>query len=86
MNNNPFSLDFGAEPNLYIARNAERKKIIDTFSSKIPSTHIFLLLGARGTGKTVLMPAVSHELTLEKSGILSTEASYGRVDFCLPFF
>lgn len=62
MNNNPFSLDFGAEPNLYIARNAERKKIIDTFSSKIPSTHIFLLLGARGTGKTVLMPAVSHEL------------------------
>lgn len=62
MLNNPFSLDFGAEPNLYIARENERRKILDTFTSEIPSTHIFLILGARGTGKTVLMTAVSHEL------------------------
>jgi hypothetical protein len=28
----------------------------------------------------------TYKDTLEKSGILSNEASYGRVDFCLPFF
>ena len=60
--NNPFSLDFGAEPNLFIPRHTERSKILDTFMSDIPSSHTFLLLGARGCGKTVLMTSVSHEL------------------------
>lgn len=67
MKNNPFSLDFGAEPNLFIPRFAEYNKVIDTFSSETPSSHIFLITGARGTGKTVLMTSVSHELRKNKS-------------------
>lgn len=47
--NNPFSLDFGTEPNLYIPRTEEQNKIINTFNSEIPSTHMYLLLGARGS-------------------------------------
>ena len=59
---NPFSLDFGAKPNLYIPRLEEQNRIISTFSSTKPSSHIFMLIGARGTGKTVLMTSISHEL------------------------
>ena len=59
---NPFRLDFGAKPKLYVSRIHEQSKIIDTFSSEEPSAHIFMLIGARGTGKTVLMTAISHQL------------------------
>lgn len=59
---NPFSLDFGSRPNLYIPRTLETNKIISEFTSQKPSTHIYLLLGARGCGKTVLMTSVSHKL------------------------
>ncbi len=62
MKNNPFSLDFGAEPNLMIPRYTEQNKIIETFTAESPSTHIFLLVGARGSGKTVLMTSVSHKI------------------------
>ena len=62
MAENPFRLDFGAKPNLYVSRTHEQSKIIDTFTAEEPSTHIFMRIGARGTGKTVLMTAVSQEL------------------------
>lgn len=62
MKDNPFTLDFGAEPGLYIPRLAEFNKIIDTFESDRPSTHMFILTGVRGSGKTVLMTMVSHRL------------------------
>ena len=62
MRENPFSLDFGMKPSLYIPRYEEQRKIIETFSSETPSAHIFLLTGARGSGKTVLMTSVSAQL------------------------
>lgn len=62
MKNNPFCLDFGAEPGLFIPRLAEHNKIIQTFESDTPSSHIFILTGVRGSGKTVLMTTVSHQL------------------------
>ena len=67
MQHNPFSLDFGAEPNLFIPRNSEQNKIINTFSDERPSTHMFLLTGARGSGKTVLMTSISHIFRDEKN-------------------
>ena len=63
---NPFSLDFGAEPNLYISRDSEINKIISNFNAEIPSTHIYMLTGVRGSGKTVLMTSISHRLAKEK--------------------
>ncbi|MBQ9438313.1 MAG: hypothetical protein IJU50_08265 [Lachnospiraceae bacterium] len=62
MDENPFSLDFGATPNLYIPRFAEMNKIVSTFSAEMPSTHIFMIMGACGSGKTVLMSTVTEEL------------------------
>ncbi len=65
MRNNPFCLDFGSTPNLFIPRYSEINTIVNTFCSEIPSSHIFMILGARGSGKTVLMGAVKEELTKE---------------------
>ena len=62
MTENPFSLDFGAKPTLFIPRYVEMSKIIKTFSAEKPSTHIFMIMGARGNGKTVLMSAVTEKI------------------------
>lgn len=69
MRNNPFSLNFGSEPGLFIPRYDEQNRIRDTFMSENPSTHIYMLMGARGTGKTVLMTSVSHDICWEKNWI-----------------
>ena len=70
--NNPFSLDFGAEPYLMIPRFSEQTKIMDTFLSDNPSSHIFLLVGVRGSGKTVLMTSISHKIR-EQEGWLHVD-------------
>lgn len=59
---NPFSLDFGGKPNLFIPRYTEMNKITTSFTAEKPSTHIFMIMGARGNGKTVLMTAVTEKL------------------------
>lgn len=60
--NNPFSLDFGALPNLHIPRLNEISQVISTFSSERPSSHVFVVMGARGSGKTVFMTDISRKL------------------------
>ncbi|MBR5178541.1 MAG: hypothetical protein IKW90_07050 [Lachnospiraceae bacterium] len=62
MKNNPFSLDFGGTPYLMIPRHIETQKIVNAFSAELPPTHIFMIMGARGNGKTVLMSSVKDEL------------------------
>jgi len=62
MKNNPFSLDFGGKPKLFISRMREMDRIISTFLSPVPSAHMFMILGARGNGKTVLMSAATEKL------------------------
>jgi len=59
---NPFSLNFGREPNLYIPRLEEQEKITSTFNSDNPYTNVFMIVGARGSGKTVLMSEISHSI------------------------
>jgi len=69
MRDNPFSLDFGSTPRLVIPRNTETGKIISAFSAEIPSTHFFMILGARGNGKTVLMTSIKEKLLKDNSWI-----------------
>lgn len=66
---NPFSLDFGAVPNLYIRRTEESNRIISTFQEENPSSHMYIIMGARGTGKTVLMTSIAHTLRDEDKWI-----------------
>ena len=69
MLNNPFSLDFGGTPYLMIPRHLETQKIVSSFSAELPSTHIYMILGARGNGKTVFMSSVKDELISEDGWI-----------------
>ena len=59
---NPFRLDFGAKPKLYIPRKDGEETIINTFLSKEPSTHLYMIIGARGMGKTVMMTSISQKI------------------------
>lgn len=52
---NPFTLTFGKEPLLTIRREDINSKLIQEFTSSNPSSQTFILIGARGVGKTVLL-------------------------------
>lgn len=55
MGNNPFTLMFGKEPNLTIHREDILSEISSDFSSKVSNSQMYIMIGARGAGKTVLL-------------------------------
>lgn len=55
MSDNPFTLMFGKEPYLIIKREQIISKIDNDFLSRLPTTQVYVLIGARGVGKTVLL-------------------------------
>ncbi len=55
---NPYSPTFGAPPAAYIHRDFEENKILNDFCSPLGTIKSYMILGARGVGKTVLM----HEM------------------------
>lgn len=52
---NPFTLTFAKVPNVIIERNKQKNQIEDMFNSMTPSNMIYMITGARGTGKTVML-------------------------------
>jgi len=52
---NPFTLTFAKLPNILIERNAQKNQIENMFNSMTPSNMIYMITGARGTGKTVML-------------------------------
>ena len=63
---NPFTLDFGREPNEIIPRIRTTEELISTFTAENPSHHISMITGIRGSGKTVFMTAVSKQIAAQK--------------------
>ena len=57
---NPFTLDFGTEPTSYISRKQQTDQIIKTFSADPSPSHIYMITGVRGTGKTVLLSEIEN--------------------------
>lgn len=55
MSDNPFVLMFGKEPYLTIKRDQIVSDIDNDFNSKYPTSQVYVLIGARGAGKTVLL-------------------------------
>ncbi len=70
MATNPFTLMFGKEPNEIIRRDDLIAEIANDFSSKNPSSQAYLLLGARGAGKTVLLSELYKHFEAEKDWIV----------------
>ncbi len=67
---NPFTLTFGKSPNKIISRYEYASETIDTFQSKTPISHAYLIEGVRGSGKTVLMTTIEKQLAQEKNWII----------------
>ena len=58
MNSNPFTLMFGKEPYLKIKREQIISEIDIDFLSPLPTSQVYILIGARGVGKTVLLSEI----------------------------
>lgn len=63
MTTTPFSLTFGKEPANYIERLEENSEILSEFSSDSPTYYSYLIIGVRGSGKTVFMSNIAKELS-----------------------
>lgn len=53
--NNPFSIVFGKEPQMYVKNSNQFDEVKNNFISDNPFTTTYLITGVRGSGKTVLL-------------------------------
>lgn len=60
---NPYTISFGKEPDQMIPRPMQNDEIIENFTAENPSTQVYLITGVRGTGKTVMLTDIAHELS-----------------------
>lgn len=55
---NPFNVTFGKEPNEIISRKDELSEIYDSLSTGLSNDEVFIISGARRSGKTVAMTTI----------------------------
>ena len=67
---NPFNISFGKEPTCMNTRAAQMNEVIETFRSETPSTQAYMITGVRGSGKTVTMSRIEHELAKDNKWIV----------------
>ncbi len=68
--NNPFTINFGKTPDLYISRISQTNRIIEDFSDPNVPNQVFMITGVRGSGKTVLMTNVARILGEQEEWIV----------------
>ena len=59
---NNFTITFGQQPSSYISRVEASKRIYNDFLLDFPLSHIYIISGVRGAGKTVLLTNVSNKI------------------------
>lgn len=67
---NPFVVTFGKKPANYISRPKEFEKIIFDLEQEPASIQSYLITGVRGSGKTVLMNAITSHFTQQDEWIV----------------
>ena len=67
---NPFSITFGKKPNEYIDRYRLENEIIEDFSAEQPTNNVFIISGARGSGKTVMLNSIANHFEEMESWIV----------------
>ena len=60
---NPFTLTFGKNPLESVERPVQNNEILDAFTSDTINQQMFIITGVRGSGKTVMMSKICHELS-----------------------
>ena len=66
---NPFTLTFAKVPNVLVERNTQKKQIENMFNSMTPSNMIYMITGARGTGKTVMLSELINSFSEDKDWV-----------------
>ena len=67
---NPFTLSFGKKPFEYIGRDDIKNELISQIQSEPIVSNCFVITGVRGSGKTVMLTAVSKHFEAEKNWIV----------------
>ena len=67
---NPFSIAFGMEPIQYIDRVSKTDEIINNFDERSPSNRAYMIMGVRGSGKTVLLSYLSDHYSQKENWIV----------------
>ena len=67
---NIFTVTFGQLPSSYINREHVSEKICNDFCLDFPLSHIYIISGVRGSGKTVLLTDVSKTIEKKKDWIV----------------
>ena len=67
---NIFTVTFGQLPSSYINREHISDKICNDFCLDFPLSHIYIISGVRGSGKTVLLTNVSKSIEKKKDWIV----------------
>lgn len=68
--NSSFSLSFGLLPSSYINREYASKQICDDFSLDFPLSHMYIISGVRGSGKTVLLASITNKMKEDNNWII----------------
>ena len=53
MSRNPYTLLFGKQPVTFLPRAVQREMIIDEFCEDVINEQAYVIIGLRGSGKTV---------------------------------
>ncbi len=67
---NKFTVTFGQLPSSYINREHVSDKICNDFCLDFPFSHIYIISGVRGSGKTVLLTNVSKNIEKKKDWVV----------------
>ncbi len=70
MSKNPFSISFGTEPLNYVDRVNEKMEIVEDISGDFPSNHAIIIVGPRGSGKTVFMTSICNDLLKDEKWLV----------------
>lgn len=73
---NPFTLTFGQKPLEMIPRDEQLSTIMLNFDDRVPVSHIYMIVGVRGSGKTVMLSQLS-ELYKKKDSWIVINLSSG---------
>lgn len=76
---NPFNISFGEEPNSVITRQEEFDDIVNIFNSDSPETKVKLIVGPRGSGKTVLLNQIKNYFNDKPSWIVADLTQYSNM-------
>lgn len=61
--NQPYTPNFGIEPQQYILRPFEVNQVLQDFQSEPPIQQTYMITGVRGAGKTVIMSEIGRSLS-----------------------